>query len=154
MEKYLGSGLIKGIGPVYAKKLVWAFGEAVFDVIEQQGERLIEVAGIGPKRASKIRLAWSDQKAIREIMVFLQSHGVGTSRAVRIYKTYGADAIPLVTENPYRLARDIRGIGFKTADLIAEKLGIPKTAMIRARAGISYALLNAVDDGHCPATSC
>ena len=82
-------------------------------------------------------------------MVFLQSHGVGTSRAVRIYKTYGADAIPLVTENPYRLARDIRGIGFKTADMIAEKLGIPKTAMIRARAGISYALLNAVDDGHC-----
>ena len=149
MEKYLGSGLIKGIGPVYAKKLVKAFGEAVFDVIEQQGERLIEVAGIGPKRASKIRLAWSDQKAIREIMVFLQSHGVGTSRAVRIYKTYGADAIPLVTENPYRLARDIRGIGFKTADMIAEKLGIPKTAMIRARAGISYALLNAVDDGHC-----
>ncbi len=149
MEKYLGSGLIKGIGPVYAKKLVKAFGEAVFDVIEQQGERLIEVAGIGPKRASRIRLAWSDQKAIREIMVFLQSHGVGTSRAVRIYKTYGADAIPLVTENPYRLARDIRGIGFKTADLIAEKLGIPKTAMIRARAGISYALLNAVDDGHC-----
>ena len=113
-----------------------------------------EIAGIGPKRASKIRLAWSDQKAIREIMVFLQSHGVGTSRAVRIYKTYGADAIPLVTENPYRLARDIRGIGFKTADLIAEKLGISKTAMIRARAGISYALLNAVDDGHCPATSC
>src|SRR5829696_7624160 len=97
MEKYLGSGLIKGIGPVYAKKLVRAFGEAVFEVIEQQGERLIEVAGIGPKRASKIRLAWSDQKAIREIMVFLQSHGVGTSRAVRIY----------------------------------------------------YALLNAVDDGHC-----
>jgi exodeoxyribonuclease V alpha subunit len=149
MEKYLGSGLIKGIGPVYAKKLVKTFGEAVFDVIEQQGERLIEVAGIGPKRASKIRLAWSDQKAIREIMVFLQSHGVGTSRAVRIYKTYGADAIPLVTENPYRLARDIRGIGFKTADMIAEKLGIPKMAMIRARAGISYALLNAVDDGHC-----
>src|SRR3954453_12355760 len=129
MEKYLGSGLIKGIGPVYAKKLIKAFGEAVFDVIEQQGERLIEVAGIGPKRASKIRLAWSDQKAIREIMVFLQSHGVGTSRAVRIYKTYGADAIPLVTENPYRLARDIRGIGFKTADMIAEKLGISKTAM-------------------------
>ena len=149
MEKYLGSGLIKGIGPVYAKKLIKAFGEAVFDVIEQQGERLTEVAGIGLKRASKIRLAWSDQKAIREIMVFLQSHGVGTSRAVRIYKTYGADAIPLVTENPYRLARDIRGIGFKTAGMIAEKLGIPKTAMIRARAGISYALLNAVDDDHC-----
>src|SRR3954466_2700735 len=149
MEKYLGSGLIKGIGPVYAKKLVKAFGESVFDVIEQQGERLIEVAGIGPKRATKLRLAWSHQKATGEIMVLLQSHGVGTSRAVRIYKTYGADAIPLVTENPYRLARDTRGIGFKTADQIAGKLGIPKTAMIRARAGISYALLEAVDDGHC-----
>src|SRR4051794_4405990 len=154
IEKYLGSGLVKDIGPVYAKKLVRAFGEAVFDIIEQQPQRLTEVGGIGPKRTSRIISAWADQKAIREIMVFLQSHGVGTSRAVRIYKTYGADAVALVTENPYRLARDIRGIGFKTADQIAEKLGIPKTAMIRARAGISYALLNAVDDGHCPATSC
>jgi exodeoxyribonuclease V alpha subunit len=149
IEKYLGSGLVKGIGPHFAKRLVKAFGEAVFDVIEQQSERLIEVGGIGPKRAARITTAWADQKAIREIMVFLQSHGVGTSRAVRIYKTYGADAIPLVTENPYRLARDIRGIGFKTADQIAEKLGIAKTAMIRARAGVSYALLEAVDDGHC-----
>jgi exodeoxyribonuclease V alpha subunit len=149
IEKYLGSGLVKGIGPHFAKRLVKAFGEAVFDVIEQQPERLIEVGGIGPKRATRITAAWADQKAIREIMVFLQSHGVGTSRAVRIYKTYGADAIPLVTDNPYRLARDIRGIGFKTADQIAEKLGIAKTAMIRARAGVSYALLEAVDDGHC-----
>jgi exodeoxyribonuclease V alpha subunit len=149
IEKYLGSGLVKGIGPVYAKKLVRAFGEAVFDIIEQQPQRLTEVGGIGPKRTSRIISAWADQKAIREIMVFLQSHGVGTSRAVRIYKTYGADAVALVTENPYRLARDIRGIGFKTADQIAEKLGISKTAMIRARAGVSYALLEAVDDGHC-----
>jgi exodeoxyribonuclease V alpha subunit len=149
IEKYLGSGLVKGIGPYFAKRLVTAFGDAVFDVIEHQPERLTEVGGIGAKRTARITAAWADQKAIREIMVFLQSHGVGTSRAVRIYKTYGADAIPLVTENPYRLARDIRGIGFKTADQIADKLGIPKTAMIRARAGISYALLEAVDDGHC-----
>jgi exodeoxyribonuclease V alpha subunit len=149
IEKYLGSGLIKGIGPVYARKLVAKFGESVFDVIEGSAGRLTEVDGIGKKRAERIKAAWADQKAIREIMVFLQSHGVGTARAVRIYKTYGADAIPLVTENPYRLARDIRGIGFKSADQIAEKLGIPKTAMIRARAGISYALLEAVDDGHC-----
>jgi exodeoxyribonuclease V alpha subunit len=149
IEKYLGSGLVKGIGPYFAKRLVTAFGDAVFEVIEHQPERLTEVGGIGAKRTARITAAWADQKAIREIMVFLQSHGVGTSRAVRIYKTYGADAIPLVTENPYRLARDIRGIGFKTADQIADKLGIPKTAMIRARAGISYALLEAVDDGHC-----
>lgn len=149
IEKYLGSGLIKGIGPVYARKLVKAFGEAVFDIIEQTPSRLSEVTGIGPKRAAKITSAWADQKAIREIMVFLQSHGVGTSRAVRIFKTYGADAVSVVSENPYRLARDIRGIGFKTADMIAEKLGIPKNAMIRARAGISYTLLEAVDDGHC-----
>ncbi len=93
--------------------------------------------------------AWAEQKIVWEIMVFLQSHGVGTSRAVRIFKTYGADAIPLVTENPYRLARDIRGIGFRTADTIAERLGIPKDSMIRARAGVSYALLEAVSNGHC-----
>lgn len=149
IERYLGSGLIRGIGPVYARKLVRAFAEGVFDVIETSPDRLTEVDGIGRKRADRIRSAWADQKAIREIMVFLQSHGVSSSRAVRIYKTYGADAIPLVTENPYRLARDIRGIGFKSADQIAEQLGVPKTAMIRARAGISYALLEAVDDGHC-----
>ena len=149
IEKYLGSGMIRGIGPVYAKKLVKAFGEHVFDVIEQKPERLREVDGIGPKRADSIVAAWADQKAIREIMVFLHCHGVGTSRAVRIFKTYGADAIRLISENPYRLARDIRGIGFKTADPIAAKLGIEKTAMIRARAGIGYALTEAMDDGHC-----
>ena len=105
--------------------------------------------GIGPKRVERLTSGWADQKAIREIMVFLQSHGVGTSRAVRIYKTYGADSIPLVSENPYRLARDIKGIGFLTADQIAETLGIEKTAMIRARAGISYTLTEAVSEGHC-----
>ena len=149
IEKYLGSGMIKGIGPHFAKKLVKAFGEDVFDVIEEKPDRLLELNGIGKKRVERITSGWSDQKAIREIMVFLQSNGVGTSRAVRIYKTYGADAIPLVSENPYRLAKDIKGIGFKTADQVAEKLGIEKTAMIRARAGISYTLTEAVSEGHC-----
>ncbi len=144
IEKYLGSGMIKGIGPHFADKLVKAFGEEVFDVIENAPERLRKLDGIGPKRVERIISGWADQKAIREIMVFLQSHGVGTSRAVRIYKTYGADAIPLVSENPYRLARDIKGIGFLTADQISEKLGIEKTAMIRARAGISYTLASLV----------
>src|SRR6266403_1487337 len=149
IEKYLGSGMIRGIGPIYAKKLVRAFGEKVFDTIEAEPERLREVTGIGLVRAKRITDAWTEQKIIREIMVFLHSNGVGTARAVRIYKTYGADAVQVMTENPYRLARDIRGIGFKTADAIAMKLGVEKTAMIRVRAGISYALTDAMDDGHC-----
>jgi exodeoxyribonuclease V alpha subunit len=149
IEKYLGSGMIRGIGPVYAKRLLGAFGEHVFDVIEAEPERLREVTGIGPRRADRIIAGWADQRAIREIMIFLHANGVGTSRAVRIYKTYGADAVQLISENPYRLARDIRGIGFKTADAIAAKLGIEKTAMVRVRAGISHALTEAMDDGHC-----
>jgi exodeoxyribonuclease V alpha subunit len=149
IEKYLGSGMIRGIGPVYAKKLVRAFGESVFDIIEQEPGRLREVTGIGPKRAERITAGWADQKIIREIMLFLHSNGVGTSRAVRIYKTYGVDAVRLISENPYRLARDIRGIGFRTADQIAAKLGIEKTAVIRVRAGVSFALTEAMDDGHC-----
>ena len=148
IEKYLGSGMIRGIGPVYAKKLVRAFGEAVFELIEQEPARLHEVAGIGPKRAERIVAGWADQKVIREIMLFLHAHGVGTSRAVRIFKTYGQDAVQVIGENPYRLARDIRGIGFLT-DKVAEKLGIAKTAMIRVRAGVSYALAEAMDEGHC-----
>src|SRR5262252_6107093 len=149
IEKYLSSGMIRGIGPVYAKKLARIFGEKVFDVIEAESHRLQEVDGIGPVRADRIVAAWAEQKIVREIMVFLHSHGVGTARAVRIFRTYGSDAIQVMTENPYRLARDIRGIGFKTADAIAMKLGIEKTAMIRVRAGISYALTEAMDDGHC-----
>ena len=149
MEKYLASGTIRGIGPVYARRLVRAFGERVFDIIEVEPERLREVDGIGPMRARRITDAWVEQKVVREIMVFLHSHGVGTARAVRIFKTYGADAVQVMTENPYRLARDIRGIGFKTADAIAMKLGVDKTAMIRMRAGIGYALSEAMDDGHC-----
>jgi exodeoxyribonuclease V alpha subunit len=108
IEKYLSSGMIRGVGPAYAKKLVRAFGEKVFDVIEATPDRLREVDGIGPVRAASILSAWAEQKAVREIMVFLHSHGVGTARAVRIFKTYGADAIQVMTENPYRLARDPR----------------------------------------------
>ena len=149
IERYLGSGMIRGIGPIYAKKLVRAFGEQVFDVIEAQPERLREVDGIGPVRAERITAAWAEQKAVREIMMFLHGHGVGTARAVRIFKTYGADAVQVMSENPYRLARDIRGIGFKTADAIAMRLGIEKTTMIRIRAGVAHALTEAMDDGHC-----
>jgi len=149
IEKYLGSGMIRGIGPTYARALVRAFGDAVFDLIEQEPGRLREVTGIGAKRAARIVAGWADQKAIREIMLFLHANGVGTSRAVRIYKTYGQDAIALITENPYRLARDIRGIGFRTADQVAAKLGIEKTAMIRVRAGLSFGLAEATGQGHC-----
>jgi exodeoxyribonuclease V alpha subunit len=149
IERYLGSGMIRGIGPVYAKRLVRGFGEAVFDLIEQQPERLREVTGIGAKRAERITAGWAEQKVIREIMLFLHSNGVGTSRAVRIYKTYGTDAVRVISENPYRLAKDIRGIGFRTADQIAARVGIEKTAMIRVRAGISYALAEAMNEGHC-----
>jgi ATP-dependent exoDNAse (exonuclease V) alpha subunit len=141
--------MIRGVGPVYAKKLVRAFGDKVFDIIETTPDRLREVDGIGPVRAASILAAWAEQKAVREIMVFLHSHGVSTARAVRIFKTYGADAIQVMTQNPYRLARDIRGIGFKSADAIAMKLGIEKTAVVRVRAGISYALTEAMDEGHC-----
>ncbi|WP_239986223.1 helix-hairpin-helix domain-containing protein, partial [Paracoccus sp. SY] len=149
IEKYLGSGMIRGIGPVYARRLVKAFGTDVFDVIEAEPERLRDVGGIGPVRAARITAGWADQKVIREIMVFLHGHGVGTARAVRIFKTYGTDAVQVMSENPYRLARDIRGIGFRTADIIAEKLGIEKTAAIRIRAGVSFALSEAMGDGHC-----
>jgi exodeoxyribonuclease V alpha subunit len=149
IERYLGSGMVKGIGPVYAGKLVKAFGAAVFDVIEQSPERLREIPGIGEVRARKITSGWADQKVIRSIMVFLHAHGVSTSRAVRIFKTYGQGAIEIVQENPYRLAQDIRGIGFLSADTIAQKIGIAKDSPLRAQAGISYALTEASGQGHC-----
>jgi len=149
IEKYLGSGMIRGIGPIYASKLVAVFGDQVFEVIEQAPERLREVPGIGPVRGQRISQAWADQKVVREIMVFLHSNGVGTARAVRIFKTYGNDAVQVMADNPYRLARDIRGIGFRTADAIAARLGIKPEAMIRLRAGVNYALLEATGDGHC-----
>jgi len=147
--KYLASGMIRGIGPAYAGKLVGAFRDSVFEVIEASPERLREVPGIGPVRAGRIVAAWAEQKMVREIMVFLHQHGVGTSRSVRIFRTYGVNSITVMTDNPYRLARDIRGIGFKTADAIAQRLGIEKTAIVRVRAGISYALSEATGQGHC-----
>ena len=149
IERYLASGMIRGIGPIYAKRLVRGFGEAVFDLIEQQPDRLSEVPGIGAKRAARIVAGWAEQKVVREIMLFLHANGVGTSRAVRIYKTYGSEAVRVISENPYRLARDIRGIGFLTADQIAAQVGIEKTALVRIRAGISYALAEAMSEGHC-----
>ena len=149
IEKYLGSGMIRGIGPVYAKKMVRAFGEKVFDVDRSGARSPARGDGHRPgaRQAHHRRLGRAEDRA-RDHGLPAQ-HGVGTARAVRIYKTYGADAVQVMTENPYRLARDIRGIGFKTADAIAMKLGIEKTAMIRVRAGISYALTEAMDEGHC-----
>lgn len=149
IEKYLGSGLIKGIGPIYAKRLVARFGEKVFDVIENDLNRLREVSGIGEKRVKIIAEGWEKQKKIKEIMLFLHSNGVGTSKAVRIYKTYGDQAIELMKQNPYRLAQDIYGIGFSTADKIAQKMGIDKNSVMRARAGITYVLFKEVDNGNC-----
>ena len=149
IEKYLASGLIKGIGPVYAKKLVEKFGESVFDIIDRESVRLEQVRGIGSERRRTIRMAWAEQKVVREIMVFLHSNGVSTSRAVRIYKTYGDEAVEKVRANPYLLARDISGIGFKTADDIARKLGIPEDSILRGRAGLSHTLLEAGGKGHC-----
>src|ERR671926_1209356 len=149
IEKYLASGQMRGIGPAMAKRIVAAFGENTFEIIEANPERLTEVQGIGPWRASKIVSGWAEQKAVREIMIFLHAHGVGTARAVRIFKTYGHEAIKVMTEDPYRLARDVRGIGFRTADAIAGKLGVEKTAPQRLRAGVSFALQTAADEGHC-----
>jgi exodeoxyribonuclease V alpha subunit len=151
IEKYLGSGMVKGIGPHFASKLVSAFGETVFDVIEQWPERLLELEGIGPRRKERVTQAWAEQKVIREIMVFLQSHGVGTARAVRIYKTYGDRAVERVRENPYRLALDIQGIGFRTADAIAGRLGIAGDSLMRAQAGVRHMLQEISTQGHCAA---
>ncbi len=149
IEKYLGSGMVKGIGSHFARKLVGAFGEAVFDVIERDPDRLLELEGIGPKRKERVTQAWAEQKVIREIMVFLQSHGVGMARAVRIYKTYGDQAVERVRENPYRLALDIHGVGFKTADAIAQRLGIPSDSLIRVQAGVRHMLQEISGQGHC-----
>ncbi len=150
ITKYLASGLIKGIGPIYAEKLVKAFGDGVFDVIENEPLRLQdEVEGIGPGRKEKIIKGWAEQKCIREIMLFLHSHQISTARAVRIYKTYGSDAINVITNNPYKLAQDIRGIGFISSDKIASSMGIDKDSIIRAKAGIIHTLSTALDEGNC-----
>jgi exodeoxyribonuclease V alpha subunit len=149
IEKYLGSGMVKGIGPVYAKKLVDKFGEKIFDIIENESGRLQDIEGIGPERRRRIKEAWAEQKVIREIMVFLHSNGVSTSRAVRIYKVYGENAIEKVRANPYLLSQDIHGIGFKTADQIAQKMGVPHDSILRACAGLDHILLEATNQGHC-----
>ena len=149
IEKFLGSGLIKGIGPVYAKKLVDAFGLGVLDVIENRSAELERVDGIGKLRRQQIKESWKAQKTIREIMSFLFANGVSTGRAFRIYKAYGDQAIAKVRLDPYCLARDIHGIGFKIADQIAEKLGIEKESVLRARAGLTYVLLELSNQGHC-----
>ncbi len=149
IEKYLGSGMVRGIGPKLAKRIVDAFGIGTFELIEATPEKLRDVSGIGELRAGKIAAGWAEQKAVRDIMVFLNSHGVGTSRAVRIFKTYGHDAIQVMTEDPYRLARDIRGIGLRTADAMAMKMGMTREAPQRLRAGVSFVLQEATDDGHC-----
>jgi len=148
IEKYLGSGLIKGIGPIMAKRIVERFGKETLDVIEKEIENLAEVDGIGKKRMGMIRKAWDDQKEIREVMIFLQTHGVGSGYATKIFKQYGNRSIKVVKENPYRLATDIFGIGFLTADHIAERLGFAKDSELRAEAGILYVLHNLADEGH------
>ncbi len=155
IERYLGSGLIDGIGPKYAERLVKKFGTDIFDIIDQSSARLEEVEGIGRKRRQEIKTSWEKQKAVREIMVFLHRHRVSTSRAVRIYKAYGDASIAKIEENPYRLAQDIWGIGFKTADEIAGSMGMARDSMERLKAGLSHTLLTATDEGHCalPATA-
>jgi exodeoxyribonuclease V alpha subunit len=149
IQRYLGSGLIKGIGPRFAERIVERFGVDTLTVIEETPQRLIEVPGLGPKRTAKIITAWEEQKAIKEVMVFLQGVGVSTSLAVRIYKKYGDESIPVVRNEPYRLAADVWGIGFKTADTIAQAVGIPHDSPERVKAGLQYTLSEATDDGHC-----
>lgn len=148
MEKYLGSGLIKGVGPKFAKRIVQKFGTDTFTVIEDNVQLLIEVEGIGNKRVQMIAESWERQKEVKNVMLFLQDNGVSTSFAAKIYKTYGNDSIPVVKENPYRLADDIWGIGFKTADQIASKLGFEKNSFVRLRSGIMYTLSELSNDGH------
>lgn len=149
IEKYLGSGLIKGVGPKFAKRIVQKFGKDTLEIIETDPDLLIQVEGIGQKRVERIKKGWQEQKEIKNIMLFLQSHDVSTAHAARIYKTYGNDSIKIVEENPYRLADDIWGIGFKTADQIAGKLGIEKDRFIRLRSGILYTLNKLSENGHC-----
>lgn len=149
IEKYLGSGLIKGVGPVMARRIVAHFKEATLDVIETDIRRLSEVPGIGDKRVAMIARAWEAQRAVKDVMLFLQSHGVSTHYAAKIYKQYGARAIQTVVENPYRLARDIYGIGFKTADAVAANLGIAPDAETRVRAACAHVLHEAAEQGHC-----
>ncbi len=149
IRRYLGSGMIKGIGPVMAERMVAHFGTDILRVIEEEPQRLVEVPGVGPKRTKLVADAWEEQKAIKEVMVFLQGVGVSTSLAVRIFKKYRDSAISVVRSEPYQLAADVWGIGFKTADTIARAVGIPHDSPERIKAGLQYTLSEAADDGHC-----
>lgn len=149
IRRYLASGMIKGIGPKFAQRIVDKFGERTLDVIDRESGRLREVEGIGEGRRKLIKESWAEQSGVREIMIFLQSHGIGTAKASRIYRQYGADAIAVVKRNPYRLCEDVWGIGFKTADAIALSVGIPHDSEIRARAGLIYTLQTEAEEGHC-----
>lgn len=148
IEKYLGSGLIKGIGPVFARRLVEAFGTETLRIIEGEPSRLLTVDGIGQVRLQRIRTAWEEQKEIRDVMIFLQGHGVSSAYAAKIFKAYGKSSISVVQENPYRLARDIYGIGFKTADRIAQAIGIEKDSPLRVEAGVIHVLNELAEQGH------
>jgi len=148
IKKYLGSGLVKGIGPKYAERIVEVFRENTLDVIDQSPSFLTQVKGIGPRLLEKIRDSWREQKSVRSIMVFLHSYGIGTARAVRVYRTYGEQAIEIVKANPYRLSSDIWGVGFATADELALKLGIPRDSPFRAQAAVRHVLSEAASDGH------
>src|SRR6266498_4635734 len=148
IQSYLGSGMIKGIGPKLAERIVSRFKENTFDIVEQQPARLLEVPGIGGDRVQKITTAWEEQKQVKEIMVFLHGHGVSTNLAVKIYKTYGDAALETVQKNPYQLERDIYGVGFKTADRIAQALGLPVDHPSRIEAGIVFALNEMIEEGH------
>lgn len=148
IKAYLGSGMIKGVGPVTAKRIVQRFGVDTLRVLDEDPARLREALGVGPKRASAVAEAWEEQQHIREVMMFLQSHGVSTNLAVKIYKTYGDEALAVVQDDPYQLARDIWGVGFKTADKVAQNLGLPHDAPSRVQAGVAYALSQLADQGH------
>ena len=152
IEKYLGSGMIKGVGPKFAQRIVRQFGKDTLDVIESEPDRLLEVPGIGKMRVERIKKSWQEQKEVKNIMLFLQGHNVSTAHATKIYKTYGDKSLDVVRENPYKLADDIWGIGFRTADTIAEKLGFERDKFVRLRSGILYTLNQLANEGHCYAT--
>ena len=149
IEKYLGSGLIKGIGPKYARKIVQKFGKETLEILEEDPDALLSVPGIGKLRVERIKKGWQEQKEIKNIMLFLQGHDVSASHATKIYKTYGNESLKVVQENPYRLADDIWGIGFRTADTIARKLGFGEEKYVRLRSGLLYTLNKLSEDGHC-----
>src|SRR5437773_3644289 len=147
IEKYLASGLVKGIGKHYARKIVEAFGERTLAIIDESPAFLREIKGIGPQRIRRIRESWREQKAVRGIILFLQGHGVGAARATRIYRTYGERAVEVVRQDPYRLATDIWGVGFQSADQLAERLGIDRASPLRARAALKFVLQTLADEG-------